>query len=74
MTVEQMQALLETVRDTQNRLVSMMTALAFAIELFDGSHPPIMSHLVTALAAASAGAADATHRSSRPGAQGVAAG
>lgn len=39
MTIEQLQALLDTVNDTQNRLVSMMTALALAIELFDDLTP-----------------------------------
>ena len=48
MTVEQMQALLDTVRDTQNRLVSMITALALAIELFDeltpADHTLLLAH------------------------------
>ena len=48
MTVEQMQALLDTVSDTQNRLVSMMTALALAIELFDEltpeDHAQLLAH------------------------------
>ena len=48
MTVEQMQALLGTVSDTQNRLVNMMTALALAIELFDELAPADHVHLVTA--------------------------
>lgn len=39
MTVAQMQVLLENVRETQNNLISMITALELAIELFDELSP-----------------------------------
>jgi hypothetical protein len=46
MTVEQMQTLLGTVKDVQNRLVSMMTALELAIELRDELAPEDHAQLV----------------------------
>ena len=48
MTIEQLQALLDTVSDTQNQLVSMMTALALAIELFDELASEDHAHLQAA--------------------------